>query len=1499
MKNIKRTLILGFLATILINANAERYVGDKATKTQNQTKAATCLPASNSNELDINNVRVFIETGGTMWFKETAQYEVPKGSGKTSMFAAALWIGGLDVNEQLKIAAVRFRQVGDDFWPGPLTVDGAAYVDQATCSEYDKHFKITRADVEYHIANWDQPNYEMPTVIRDWPAHGDVTKKQTRYLAPFKDVDGDGEYNPANGDYPYYDFDNELCPWTLENMNNPPQFTMETNAGITGYFNKDPNSGFGKGLMADHVLKGDQTLYWIFNDKGGPHTETQGDAIGLEIRGQAFAFATNTEINNMTFYSYEIINRSTYTLTETYFSQWVDPDLGYEKDDYVGCDVNRGLGYCYNGAEIDGQGLTHHYGTQPPAVGVDFFQGPYMDPDNRDNPKFNRDSSVYTDYCNKFIKNSEYPLDQMAINGVNFGDGIVDNERFGMRRFVYHNNDNSNNGDPSIHYQYYYMLKGIWKDGQKMKYGGNAYNTATGPECDFMFPGDTDPCNWGTSGQITGQDMSKGGWIEKNVPNQPGDRRFMQSAGPFTLMPGAVNYITVGIPWARATSGGAYASVTLLKAVDDKAQNLFENCFKVLDGPDAPELVAQEMDKEIILYLVNEENSNNYNEKYGNNEDPNALDNTIPTGREDVSYDYTSVTDSTYKIDTTTTQINYDRYYHFEGYLVYQLKDADVSVSDITDPDKAQLVFQCDVKNYDAEGNPIAQLINYEMDDNLGTEVPVEKVNGANEGITHSIRITEDQFAIGNKTLVNHKKYYFVALAYAYNQYEKYSTDPSYLNGLIGQKTTYLAGRKMASGSSITPITVIPHIPSVENNGTIVNSEYGTQPQITRVEGQGNGGFFLELTQATINKILSTYPNPDVNNPSTNINQPYTNFYNELTYENNAGPLNVKVIDPLAVKSREYTLKFVESADDVTDSTTWILTADGMDTIFSDKSISLGNEQLILNEGLSIQLINEQFAVYDATHSTYDTKDYYHYNRWGSVELINATREYTDESQPWMSFLSDVDGTSAMNWIRSGQTQLGEWGFGEEPVATTYTKLKQEDYATISAPNTAIGQSNDYRVWKDPNSQFENILSGTWAPYRLTSCFDEGPMQRLTVPDVLSSSSETATETIEAFANYKKYRTVSFNETMTNIYSVDIVFTSNTDLWTRCVVLEAGSDRDQTQGKALRHEPRKALSVGKDGKPDGSKDGYGTNSNQGMGWFPGYAINVETGERLNVMFSEDSSLPEENGSDMIFNPSPNYFSTIGKILMGGKHYVYVVGSVNTTNASVGSVRETKLTRDCPAYDGCQWIKSKFNVFLDKSETSRTVADYNRKNEIFNNVMWVSVPISNENYTWLMPNNDCKVKIRVTRPYMRYCSRWGEGVPSPKNNDMPLYKFSTSDIAVQTNVLDTAKSVLDLISVVPNPYYGYSTYETTQLENKVKIVNLPKECTISIYTVNGTLVRRLTKDDEVYTHVEWDLKNSAYIPISSGVYIIHVEAPGIGEKTIKWFGAMRQTDLNAF
>jgi len=150
--------------------------------------------------------------------------------------------------------------------------------------------------------------------------------------------------------------------------------------------------------------------------------------------------------------------------------------------------------------------------------------------------------------------------------------------------------------------------------------------------------------------------------------------------------------------------------------------------------------------------------------------------------------------------------------------------------------------------------------------------------------------------------------------------------------------------------------------------------------------------------------------------------------------------------------------------------------------------------------------------------------------------------------------------------------------------------------------------------------------------------------------------------------------------------------------------------------------------------------------------------------------------------------------------------------------------------------------------------------------------------------------ETKIKIRIARPYRTYKM-------NKENHSLPFYKFSTKEIAM-ANSSDAGKDAMDKINIVPNPYYARSGYEKNQLDNRVKIVNLPEKCTIHIYSMSGTLVRTISKDNSM-TSVDWDLKNQASIPISSGTYILHINAPGIGEKIIKWFGAMRPVDLNAF
>lgn len=357
--------------------------GNNGNTVSTEAKGANCSPATAKLTMDFNDVSAFIEQGGSMFQDRqnlTAAYEIPKGSGLRAIYAGALWMGGTDVNGQLKLAAIRFRN-GNDFWPGPLTVNpgsgnynpnlpvgddavrdfGGANIDPDQCTAYDKFYTIRKAEVIQFNIWWEcangvttegcdevqQPSADILNRIYEWPAHGDVSLQQDYYLAPFYDRDGDGNYDPVSqGDHPWYDDilgrDDIIC-----------------------------------GVDRRISLFGDETHWWVFNDKGNIHTETGGDPIGMEIRAQAFAFATTDEVNRMTFYNYELINRGTQTLFNTYFSQYMDVDIGGAPDDYAGCDVSRGLGYIFNGDLNDetANGSTG-YGENPPAIGVDFFEGP-------------------------------------------------------------------------------------------------------------------------------------------------------------------------------------------------------------------------------------------------------------------------------------------------------------------------------------------------------------------------------------------------------------------------------------------------------------------------------------------------------------------------------------------------------------------------------------------------------------------------------------------------------------------------------------------------------------------------------------------------------------------------------------------------------------------------------------------------------------------------------------------------------------------------------------------------------------------------------------------------------------------------------------------------------------------------------------------------------------------------------------------------------------------
>ena len=100
MKNIFRFLLVSFCWMLIFETchAKERVISGTKSITTIKETAAGCEPGSAFKYLDINNVRTLCYSYGNGWFLELAEYEIPKGSRKTSLFSFSLWIGGIDIN---------------------------------------------------------------------------------------------------------------------------------------------------------------------------------------------------------------------------------------------------------------------------------------------------------------------------------------------------------------------------------------------------------------------------------------------------------------------------------------------------------------------------------------------------------------------------------------------------------------------------------------------------------------------------------------------------------------------------------------------------------------------------------------------------------------------------------------------------------------------------------------------------------------------------------------------------------------------------------------------------------------------------------------------------------------------------------------------------------------------------------------------------------------------------------------------------------------------------------------------------------------------------------------------------------------------------------------------------------------------------------------------------------------------------------------------------------
>jgi hypothetical protein len=1326
------------------------------------SQTAPCAPASAISSLNWNNVRALIHNNGLMWATIDGQneYENPQGSGDYYSGSSHFWIGSKKPDGTLAVAASWWN--GSDFWPGPLsTPDGS--VSDEVCVEYDEiyrnHQHECQAHIQYHenLAQGINPEtpYVMPASFHDWPAHGDVSIGQDYYLAPFYDFDGNGKYEPAKGDCPDFGFGEVPC--------------AERNRA-----SKVP-------------LMGDLNLYWIMNDRGNVHHQSLGDPLSVEIHCQAFAWS-GPSLDNITCYNYRFVNQGTQTLTEVAVGNYVDGTVIDGNNDYMGCDVSRGLQYFFD--DVFPTGPTPSSSGLFPAFGCDIVQGLFQDEDEMDNPISNDIDEV--------LSQQGIPYHGL---GFGYGDGIVDNERHGLYSsfFIYGYPPYEFPGSPSDFYNYLVGINGFGNC-QEESFG---FPLVENHECArYAFPGDSDPLFYGTDGNPISN------WTEVTNQNPSNFRRAVLGNKPTTLEPGEVNNYT----FAAINSFGTttHAAIEKLRVDDDKLQALFDNCFEIAEAPNAPDLAIQELENELILTLSNDNpiSNNHLGTRY--DLEVFGFDPTIPE-----------------QIPGFFILDSLDRSYQFQGYLIYQLKDATIGATHLDDPDLARLIFQCDLDD------GVSNIVNYVFDPEMQMAVPHLMVEGEDDGLKHSLTVTNDAFAQGDSRLVNHKTYYFMALAYAHNEYEHYDLEQG-----TGQAEPFLLSTRGAT-SSLRSVTGIPHKIDPENGGTILHTSYGDGFEITQLEGIGNGMNRLEITSESEEAILAGETTA-------------------VTYQAGFGPVDIKVVDPTRVPNAEFELRL--APDDAPyplnmtparDTVYWELTNLSTGEIRrSSRAFAVKSEELLLEWGISIDLTR-----YRAEDEEREWVKHF-------AELIDSEIEYEDPTRPWFQGVQDQEGFTELNWIRAG--------------SQTSEELPQEIVFDDSEAGT---------FW-DEAEMYESVLDGTWSPYCLTSYTEVVNINGSEITMV------NVAPTIEGLNGDLSAPPNQYRSNIWGLNNVDVVFTSDKSLWTRCPVLEAQGIPELTDtGAGEKLKLRQHASVDKDGLTvseggDVSEAHLGGQTT-GMSWFPGYTIDVGTGERLNMAFAEDSWLTLENGADMVWNPTHRLQNSTGtQIYAGGQHWIYVFKNLRS---------EQNLDNQMPAYDEGAFMH-------EMLEASFTTANRFR---VFRSCTWVGSSLVNPDYPLLSAEegiiaNDCRIKLRVAKSYEKRSPVVQDvtDITLAENFWNPRYTFSTKGLAAEFNNSEHLASVLDCINVVPNPYFAYSDYETNKLDNRVKITNLPEVCTINIYTVSGTLVRQYHKADPT-TSLDWDLKNRANVPIAGGVYLIHIDVPDVGERILKWFGVMRPVDLDNF
>lgn len=500
-------------------------------------------PALNVNEVEAwiaNDARLFQAAN------DAAAFIWPAGSGRSAIFLMSPWLAcqfeGQEGFGGLRTAAVQnIGRNGTEFRPGRIirTATGIQADDQ-TKPEY-RLYVIRSGDNENT-----NPDY------RDWPFEQGAPYKT---LLTFNRLADSFAVAPE-----------DVIPGVT------PPIAVDKNTDEPIVPNADETLDQFVARVKDRLapkLIGAVSVWCVYNDMVPGTRRFSAQPMRCEVQQYAFAFATSGPVGRAVFFKFRVINRnipnpanpSSGLWKNTYFAVFNDNDLGDASDDLVGVDTLRSLAYCYNGAPVDPV-----YGPAPPAVGVDYFQGPFK---RKNVPFTGTPRPVELDTA------TTIPLP---------GGGTIPNPRFnqpatlGASAHVRFDNAGGPIGDPETNRpdHVYNFMRGLDKNGNPL---GN-----TEPGSNFMFPGDPE----------TGQGI---------IETQLADKRQLIVTGPFDVYAGEEQLIVVGVHIAKGTSNTN--SVTRLRNENNAIQAIFDFNFQVPQPP-APKVEKTVLENEIILNWVDD-----------------------------------------------------------------------------------------------------------------------------------------------------------------------------------------------------------------------------------------------------------------------------------------------------------------------------------------------------------------------------------------------------------------------------------------------------------------------------------------------------------------------------------------------------------------------------------------------------------------------------------------------------------------------------------------------------------------------------------------------------------------------------------------------------------------------------------------------------------------------------------------------------------------------------